>query len=175
MSGDDERELFRRHMADVVRQQTDVVPPDRPRPAPIPRQTRKDERAVLENLADEAVDWAEHQNGDELFYYQPGVQRRTMRKLRRGGYSIAAELDLHGCTVQQAHGRLSEFLGALDRRRQTCVRIIHGKGRGSPGRQPVLRNKVALWLARRRDVLGYCSAPGHDGGLGALYVLLRKL
>ena len=110
MSGDDERELFRRHMADVVRQQTDVVPPNRPRPAPIPRQTYKDERAVLEDLADEGVDWAEHQNGDELFYYQPGVQRRTMRKLRRGGYSVAAELDLHGCTVQQARDRLSQFL-----------------------------------------------------------------
>ena len=172
---EDERDLFRRQMADVVRRASDVVPPRRPRPAPIPRQTRREERAVIEDLASEVVDWSEHETGDELYYHQPGVQRRTIRKLRRGGYSVTAELDLHGCTVRQARERLSDFLGALDRRRQTCVRIIHGKGLGSPGRQPVLRNKVALWLARRRDVLGYCSAPHHDGGLGALYVLLRRV
>ena len=130
---------------------------------------------MLDDLANEEVDWTQHETGDELFFHQPGVQKRTIRKLRRGGYSVTAELDLHGCTVQQAHARLGDFLAALDRRRQTCVRIIHGKGLGSPGRRPVLRDKVALWLARRRDVLGYCSAPSHDGGLGAVYVLLRKL
>ncbi|MGA8260670.1 MAG: Smr/MutS family protein [Arenicellales bacterium] len=175
MSGDDERELFRKQMSDVIRHRTDVVPPGRPRPDPIPHQTRREERAVLDDLAREDVDWTEHETGDELFFHQPGVQRRTIKKLRRGGYAVAAELDLHGCTVEQARARLGDFLAALDRRRQTCVRIVHGKGLGSPGRRPVLRSKVALWLARRRDVLGYCSAPAHDGGLGALYVLLRKL
>lgn len=175
MSAHDERELFRRQMSGVIQRHADVVPPGRRRPEPVPRQTHREERAVLDALATEPADWTEHETGDELFYHQPGVQRRTIRKLRRGAYSITAELDLHGCTVQQARTRLAEFLRALDRRRQTCVRIVHGKGLGSPGRQPVLRSKVALWLARRRDVLGYCSAPSHDGGLGALYVLLRKL
>lgn len=172
---EDERDLFRKQMTDVVPRAADVIPLRRPRPEPIPRQTRREERAVIEDLANEVVDWSEHETGDELYYHQPGVQRRTIRKLRRGGYSVTAELDLHGCTVSQARERLSNFLADLDRRRQTCVRIIHGKGLRSPGRQPVLRSKVALWLARRQDVLAYCSAPQHDGGLGALYVLLRRL
>lgn len=175
MSNDDERDLFRRQMADVIRQQIDVVSPDRPRPSPVPHQSRRDEQAVMADLANGVIDWSEIETGDELLFHQPGIQRRVIRKMRRGGYAVTAELDLHGCTVEQARGRLDEFLHHLDRSRQTCVRVVHGKGLRSPGGRPVLRNKVAVWLARRRDVLGYCSAPAHDGGLGALYVLLGKL
>jgi len=172
---DDDRELFRRQMADVVRQRSgDAAPPRRPRPAPVPRQRQREERAVLDELARGVMDEAELETGDELLYYQPGVQRRLVTKLRRGGFAVTAELDLHGCTVPRAHHLLNEFLAALDRQRQTCVRIVHGKGLRSPNRRPVLKNKVALWLARRRDVLAYCSAPAHDGGLGAIYVLLKK-
>jgi DNA-nicking Smr family endonuclease len=174
MPRDDERDLFRKHVSDVTRHRVDVVAPDRGRPDPIPHQSQRDERAVLDDLANDTVDWAEIETGDELFYHQPGIQRRLIRDMRRGAFSVTAELDLHGCTVAEAHHLLGDFLGNLDRNRQTCVRIVHGKGLRSPGRRPVLRNKVALWLARRQDVLGYCSAPGHDGGLGALYVLLRK-
>jgi DNA-nicking Smr family endonuclease len=174
MPEDDDQDLFRRRMSDVARHEVDVVPPHRTRPEPVPRQKHRDERRVLEALANGGEDEIDLETGDELYFYQPGVQRRVVTKLRRGGFAVSAELDLHGCTVPQAHQRLGEFLSGLDRRRQTCVRIIHGKGLRSPGRQPVLRNKVALWLARRRDVLAYCSAPGHDGGLGALYVLLKK-
>lgn len=175
MPGNDDRDWFRKQMSDVTRQRVDVVAPDRQRPDPVPLQTQRDERAVLEDLANDPVDWSEIETGDELLYHQPGVQRRVIRKMRRGAYSVTAELDLHGCTVPDAHRILNDFLLNLNRTRQTCVRIIHGKGLGSPGRRPVLRNKVALWLTRRRDVLGYCSAPAHDGGLGALYVLLRKI
>lgn len=174
MSEDNERELFRRRMSDVTRQRADVVPRNRPRPDPVPHQTRRDERAVMEDLAGGALTDTELETGDELLFYQPGVQRRLISKMRRGGFSVTAELDLHGCTVEQARQRLSDFLSRLDRRTQTCVRIVHGKGLRSPGRQPVLRTKVALWLARRRDVLAYCPAPRHDGGSGALYVLLKS-
>jgi len=173
MSDDDETELFRRHMSDVTPQQHDVVAPHRPRPAPIPQQTRRDERAVMASLDAGPDPMQDLETGDELSFHQPGVQRRVLRKLRRGGFAVTAELDLHGCSRAQAHARLGEFLAGLDRR-QTCARIVHGKGLRSPGRQPVLRQKVAAWLARRRDVLAFCSAPGHDGGLGALYVLLKK-
>lgn len=172
--GNTESDLFRKQMADVTRHHAEVTVPARPRPAPVPRQTRADERAVLDELAVEIGGQVDIETGDELWFHQPGIQRRILTRMRRGRYAISGELDLHGHTVQQAHQRLGEFLAQLDRRRQTCVRIIHGKGRGSPGRQPVLRNKVALWLARRRDVLAYCSAPAHDGGLGALYVLLKN-
>lgn len=174
MAGDDDRELFRKQMADVVRQRHDVVPPHRRRPAPVPRQKQREERQVLDELASGAMDDFDLETGDELLFYQPGVQRRLLSKLRRGGFAVSAELDLHGCTVPVAHRYLNEFLAGLDRRRQTCVRIIHGKGLRSPNREPVLKNKVARWLAQRRDVLAYCSAPHHDGGLGAVYALLKK-
>jgi len=171
---DDETDLFRKQMSDVIRRRFDVVKPTPPRPRPVPHQTLQDERAVLAELLQEPDDWTQVETGDELFYHQAGIQRRLIRKMRRGGYAITAELDLHGHTIEQARQKLAEFLHDLDRDRQSCVRIVHGKGMGSPGRQPVLKNKVAAWLANRRDVLGYCSAPAHDGGLGALYVLLKK-
>lgn len=171
---DDERDLFRKHMADVVRRQGDETPPRPPRPPPIPRQRERDDQAVRDELAGGVMLEAELETGDELLFQRPGVQRRVLVKLRRGRFAVRAELDLHGCTVAEAHQRLGEFLAKLDRRRQSCVRIVHGKGLRSPNKQPVLRNKVALWLARRDDVLAYCSAPRHDGGLGAVYVLLRS-
>jgi DNA-nicking Smr family endonuclease len=53
------------------------------------------------------------------------------------------------------------------------VRIIHGKGLGSVARQPVLKAKVFGWLIQKDEVLALCQARAHDGGSGALIVLLR--
>jgi DNA-nicking Smr family endonuclease len=54
------------------------------------------------------------------------------------------------------------------------VRVVHGKGLGSPNREPVLKNKVRRWLAQRDEVLAYCEAPRHEGGGGAVLVLLKS-
>ena len=89
-------------------------------------------------------------------------------------YRVAAELDLHGYTVAKAREALIEFLSSVRRRRHTCVRIVHGKGRGSPGKKPVLKNKVFTWLCQRDEVLAVCPARPFDGGSGAVYVLLKK-
>jgi DNA-nicking Smr family endonuclease len=53
-----------------------------------------------------------------------------------------------------------------------CLRVIHGKGHGSPGREPVLRPKVHRWLAQRREVIAFAQASAPQGGAGALIVLL---
>jgi DNA-nicking Smr family endonuclease len=53
-----------------------------------------------------------------------------------------------------------------------CVRIVHGKGRGSGQRGPVLKAGVNRWLQRTHAVRAFCSARRTDGGSGALYVLL---
>jgi len=77
-------------------------------------------------------------------------------------------------TVDVARKSLSSFLatcGALDNR---CIKIIHGKGRGSKGKQPVLKNRLNYWLQQRDDILAFCSARPVDGGTGAVYVLLKK-
>jgi DNA-nicking Smr family endonuclease len=52
------------------------------------------------------------------------------------------------------------------------VRVVHGKGLGSPGRQPVLKAKVQRWLAQCREVMAFVQSSGPQGGAGALVVLL---
>jgi DNA-nicking Smr family endonuclease len=53
------------------------------------------------------------------------------------------------------------------------VRVVHGKGLGSPGREPVLKGKAQRWLAQAQAVLAFAQASGPQGGAGALIVLLR--
>jgi DNA-nicking Smr family endonuclease len=53
-----------------------------------------------------------------------------------------------------------------------CVRIVHGKGLGSPGREPVLKKLVQGWLAQKKEVLAFCQARAAEGGAGAVVVLL---
>jgi DNA-nicking Smr family endonuclease len=38
----------------------------------------------------------------------------------------------------------------------------------------VLKQKLNLWLRQREEVLAFTSAPRHDGGTGAAYILLRN-
>jgi len=114
------------------------------------------------------------ENGDELLYIRPGLQRRMLKKLRRGMIVVDAELDLHGMTVPIARDAIAGFLHACRRRHIQCVRIIHGKGLGSRHHGPVLKQKVGHWLRQRDEVLAYCSARNCDGGTGAVYVLLKR-
>ena len=120
--------------------------------------------------------YSEHEieTGEFLEFARPGVQLRLMHDLRRGYLEIGAELDLHGLTVRYAREDLNRFLAACHERGVRVARIIHGKGYGSETRQPVLKQKLNLWLCQRDDVLAFCSAPRHDGGTGAAYVLLRN-
>ena len=116
----------------------------------------------------------EIETGDVLDFFRPGVQQRLMHDLRRGYLEIGAELDLHGLTVPYAREELNRFLAACHGHGVRVARIIHGKGYRSQGRQPVLKQKLNLWLRQREDVLAFTSAPRHDGGTGAAYVLLRN-
>jgi DNA-nicking Smr family endonuclease len=146
----------------------------RPRPAPLARQTRRDERAALaESLAgplsvDDALD-----SGEELVFARDGLARDVLRKLRRGHWVIEDELDLHGMNRLQAAVAVAEFLRHCLRRHKGCVRIVHGKGLGSHNREPVLKVLLRKWLLRE-EVLAYCQAPAAEGGSGAVLVLLRS-
>ncbi|EGV51289.1 DNA mismatch repair protein MutS [Candidatus Endoriftia persephone str. Guaymas] len=110
---------------------------------------------------------------DELSFSRPGVQKRVISELRRGRFEVGLELDLHGMNVSYARETLGLFLQECHRRRVRCARIIHGKGYGSADRQPVLKQKLNIWLRQRDDVLAFTSATRRDGGTGAAYVLLR--
>ncbi len=97
-----------------------------------------------------------------------------MRKLARGGYSVQAEIDLHGMTVAEARPRLTDFIEYSLIANKLCVRIVHGKGLGSGDRGPVLKNAVNRWLRKWDSVLAFVSTRQVDGGTGAIYVLLQK-
>ena len=168
--------LFRRAVADAV-----PLPPSdhadlaRPRPKPIARQRRADEQQVLVDALSDPWDWeAAVSTGEELFFSRPGVPTAALRKLRRGGWVIKGELDLHGHTGDEARIALATFLNRCMLEDRRCVRIIHGKGHGSKNRLPVLKNKVRHWLMQREDVLAFCQARTVDGGAGAVIVLLKS-
>lgn len=116
----------------------------------------------------------EIETGDELSWLRPGLQLRVFHDLRRGRIAVHGELDLHGFTTHHAREELTAFLAECRRRQARCVRIIHGKGQRSEGQQPILKQRVNLWLRQREEVLAFCSATSRDGGTGAAYVLLRN-
>lgn len=168
-----EEDLFRAAMEGVRPIAQDRVPPVTAAPAPVPRQAQLDQQAVVAELLSDDYDPEGLDSGEELVYMRPGLQTRVLRRLRRGHYSLGAELDLHGMTVPLARQALVEFLAQCRLRNLRCVRIIHGKGRRSSNQGPVLKVKVDRWLRQREDVLAFCTARPMDGGSGAVYVLLR--
>ncbi len=168
--------LFRRAVADAV-----PLPPSnradiaRPRPKPLARQRLRDEQQVMVDALSDPWDWdAAVSSGEELVFVRPGVPTAALRKLRRGGWVIRGELDLHGHTGDEARVALAAFLNRCHLEDRRCVRIIHGKGYGSKNRLPVLKNKVRHWLMQREDVLAFCQARTVDGGAGAVIVLLKS-
>jgi DNA-nicking Smr family endonuclease len=113
--------------------------------------------------------------GEELRYLRPGIQTSALQKLRRGQFRIDATFDLHGFRAAEASVRLQAFLHQSQLAGRNAVRIVHGKGHGSEGQQPVLKTIVHQMLQEFPAVLAFCSARPQDGGTGAVDVLLRKL
>ncbi len=171
--GDDEIAMFRASVGEVKLLHTDKVLRQPPRPAAIAWQTRQDQARVMEEIFDLRIDDYDLQPGDALQHCRPGVRRLVMRKLKRGQYRIGAELDLHGLSAHRAQAALYEFVHDARAANIRCVRIIHGKGRRSSNRGPVIKPLVSAWLRRREEVLAFCSARPVDGGTGAIYVLLK--
>jgi len=145
----------------------------RPPPPPVPLHSRRDERAVLEESlrgplsVDDALD-----SGEELVYLREGYSRQVLRRLRRGHWVVQDSLDLHGMTWQLAAEAVAQFLKENAASGARCVRIVHGKGRGSHNREPVLKGLLRKWLLRE-EVLAFSQAPAAQGGSGAVLVLLK--
>ncbi|MCL2074915.1 MAG: Smr/MutS family protein [Betaproteobacteria bacterium] len=166
--------LWQDAVRDVLPQRNDRVALF-PKPLPpIARQRELGEaRALAESLsASDEPDIAPEGEKDDVFLAH-GVSRRTLSDLRRGRWVIQAELDLHGATREEARILLNDFLDECKKRGLRCLRVIHGKGRSSPGGQPVLRPLTRQWLTRHALTLAFCPARPCDGGSGALLVLLR--
>ncbi len=110
---------------------------------------------------------------EALFFRREGIGLDVVRKLRRGGWSIQAQIDLHGLRRDEARERLAAFVRESVAHKLRCVRVVHGKGLGSPGREPVLKSKVHSWLVQKQEVLAFVQARPAEGGNGALVVLLQ--
>lgn len=169
-----ERDMFALAVGEVLPlRKPAMMAPHRTPPSPEPRQRQRDEAAVMhEALSDEFDVESLIETDDSLSYRREGIGAEVVRKLRRGVWVIQGHLDLHGLRRDEAREHLNAFLhdAALAGRR--CVRVIHGKGNGSPGREPVLKAKAKSWLAQHRQVIAFTQARASDGGAGALVVLL---
>jgi DNA-nicking Smr family endonuclease len=143
-------------------------------PLPVPRQHLADEQAALKSSMSDEIDIERLLDTDEaLSYRQPGLGIEIVRKLRRGEWSVQAQLDLHGLRSDEARLALVGFLSEALSNNLRCLRVIHGKGLGSINKEPVLKGKVLKWLIQRDEVMAFCQARPNDGGSGALLILLR--
>jgi DNA-nicking Smr family endonuclease len=144
------------------------------KPEPFPKQTRRDEAAVLgESISDEFDVSSLLDTDEHLSYRAAGVGPDVTRKLRKGEWAIQAQLDLHGLRVEEAREQLTAFVREAKASGLRCVRIVHGKGLGSPGKTPVLKGRVQGWLAQKKEVIAFVQARPAEGGAGALVVLLQ--
>ena len=142
-------------------------------PVPAVMQYQRDEIAVLgESISDE-FDVGTLLDTDELLSFRrPGIGPDVTRKLRRGNWSIQRQIDLHGLRRDEAREHLSFFIREAYQQGIRCVRVVHGKGLGSPGKAPILKSRVHSWLVQKQEVLAFVQAKPADGGAGALLVLL---
>ncbi|MEP7308544.1 MAG: Smr/MutS family protein [Acidobacteriota bacterium] len=163
-AADADVEYFLTAMTGVVRLAQDprghvpVAPPIRP------------PRAASSAPSPTARETIEH---SEAGFAAPGVDRRELRKLKRGDYPAGRRLDLHGMTAAEAVAGVMRFIDD-GHRRHRCVCIIHGRGLHSEANVSILKTRVRAYLRTHRAVLAYADAPRGDGGDGAVYVLLRK-
>jgi DNA-nicking Smr family endonuclease len=172
MTDDDER-AFREAMSGV-RPLPPQGRPTPPRPPAVARFARDDRRQVLRESLLPPADPTVLESGEEVAFRRPWIRAEALRRLRRGEFAIAAECDLHGLGRHAAHEALRGFVAESLARGLGCVRVIHGKGRGSGPAGPVLKHVVSHWLQRMDDVVAFASARPADGGTGAVYVLLAS-
>jgi len=143
-------------------------------PAPIPRQRQLDEAAALQEALSDDVDVSTLLDTDEnLSFRRAGVGPDVAQKLRRGKWSIQRQVDLHGLRTEEAREVLTAFIQDAHKQGIRCVRVVTGKGLGSPGKTPVLKEKVHRWLVQKSEVVAFVQAQPAQGGAGALVVLLQ--
>lgn len=141
---------------------------------PIPTQRQRDEQAVMQEALSDEFDAETLLHTDEhLSFRRPGVGPDVARKLRQGEWSIQAQVDLHGLRTDEARTTLATFVREAHKHGVRCVRVVHGKGLGSPGKTPVLKGKVHSWLVQKSEVMAFVQARPAEGGAGALVVLLK--
>ena len=145
-------------------------------PPPTPLQRERDAAAALQESLSDEVDVTTLLDTDEhLSFRRPGVGMDVVHKLRKGKWSIQRQIDLHGLRSDEARDALGSFIRESHKHGIRCVRVVHGKGLGSPGKAPVLKDKVHRWLVQKAEVVAFVQAQPAQGGAGALLVLLQPV
>ena len=171
-----DRELFRKAVGAVrpLPRNNHAAYDNLPSPDPLPLQHWADEERVLIEAMSDEFDASTLLDVDEqLSFRRKGIGRDVVHKLRAGHWSIQRQIDLHGLRTDEAREALGSFIRQSHRQGLRCVRVVHGKGLGSPGRMPVLKGRVHSWLVQKNEVLAFVQARPAEGGAGALVVLLR--
>ena len=172
-------DLFRRAMQDVTRLKSDTRISNPP-PALSGRSPQDSENEAIAELYDLVAGRSDFDVTDTDEYVEGcvvGLDTGLVRKLRQGKFARQAALDLHGMKADEAKPELEQFLNRATQAGIRCVLVIHGRGRNSPGQFPILKDKMKQWLTRSRlakIVLAFSTARTHDGGPGAMYILLRR-
>jgi DNA-nicking Smr family endonuclease len=164
----DEAALFRAVMHDVkpLRRRRRAKPLDRATPAEEAEPLRVEAKAPVVARLAPATKLAPGPN--------PGLDRRTAERLRKGEIAIERRLDLHGMTQDDAHAALDRFVRQCWKDGRRMLLVITGKGSGGEG---VLRRGVPRWLASGEHaarILKVDAAQPRHGGGGAFYVFLRR-
>ena len=169
-----EQQLFARSVGTVTPlRDANLAPLQTLAPEPLPLQLWLDEeRALLESISDDFDVSTLLDTDDQLSFRRPGIGREITQRLRAGHWSIQQQLDLHGLRIDEAREALGLFIRRSHRTGMRCVRVVHGKGLGSPGKTPVLKGRVQRWLVQKNEVLAFVQARPAEGGAGALVVLL---
>ena len=158
-------------VAPIANQERVWSPPQRLTPRPL-QQDLDDEAVMHESMSDEFDISTLLDADDQLSFRRSGIGTDVTRKLRKGEWSIQGQIDLHGLRSDAARNAMGQFIRDAKRMGWRCVRVVHGKGLGSPGKEPVLKSKVQRWLVQKNEVLAFVQAKPSDGGGGALVVLL---
>lgn len=146
----------------------------RRQPPPVPAQQQLDAQKVLQETMSDEWDTSSLLDADEtLSFRRPGIGIDVTRKLRKGDWTVQAQIDLHNLRTDEAREALGSFIRESYKQGLRCLRVVHGKGLGSPGKVPVLKNKVHSWLIQKNQVLAFVQATPAQGGAGALVVLLQ--
>lgn len=156
-------DAFAREMADVVPLPRDPHGRIKERP-PVALPATETPRAGSPGGLDE-------QDND---FAAPGIDRREIRKLKRGDYPVTARRDFHGQTKTEAGASVRRFVDNSRHNGHRCICIVHGRGLHSEDGVSILKARVRECLRTHPAVLAYADAPRSDGGAGAVYVLLRK-
>ena len=167
---DADAEDFAREMADVVRLEPD--PRGRVRATSRISPPRAETQPKIRRAALSGSPTDSESSADDAFV-APGVDRRELRKLRRGDHAPGNRLDLHGVSAEDAVASVKRFIDS-SRHRHRCICIVHGRGLHSEGNVSILKTRVRDYLRQHPAVLAYSDAPRADGGSGAVYVLLRR-